>query len=382
MKKGLAVYGSTGTIGQNTLAIVRAFADRFSVVSLAAGRNLDALRPQIREFSPRVVAVSEERDAATLRTEFPEIECLSAEAGWRAGIEVPGVDVVVMGIVGFAALEPSLHAVRRGKTIALANKESLVVAGPLMKQALRESAAKVIPVDSEHNALFQLLEGTPREQVSTIVLTASGGPLLKKPDLPLEDVTPEIAIAHPNWRMGPKISVDSATLMNKGLELIEAHYLFDFRPEAIEVWVHPQSLVHGALWLKDNSCLAQLTKPDMRSSIGHAMAYPDRLPSVIEKLSLKDLSRLEFLEPDTTRFPCLRIAREALSAGPSHLVALNAANEIAVERFLKGEILFPHIPRVIQEVLERHRATPLPTLEDVLAVDRLSRDAAKQYPGR
>lgn len=373
MIKGIAVYGSTGTIGDNTLEIVRRFPDRFRVISLAAGRNIEKLRAQITEFSPQLVAVQDTDGAGQLRREFPKLTILTGEEGLRAGIDAAGVDTVVMGIVGFAALAPTLHAIRAGKKIALANKESLVVGGSLLRAELEKSKAQCIPVDSEHNALFQLLEGYPRHQVETVVLTASGGPLLRRPELPLEDVTPAIAVAHPNWKMGPKISVDSATLMNKGLELIEAHFLFGFPSEKIEVWVHPQSIVHGALWMTDNSCLAQLTKPDMKSSIGHALCYPERLPRVIPKLTFQEMAKLEFFEPDLVRFPALRLARQALEAGPSHLVVLNAANEVAVGRFLEGRLLFSQIPQVIEKALQRHERSPLPDLESLFALDAEAR---------
>lgn len=369
MRKVIAVYGSTGTIGENTLAIVRRFPERFQVASLAAGRNIDKLRAQIREFQPKLVAVQTESGAQTLRAEFPQLEVMVGESGLRAGIELNEVEMVVMGIVGFAALSPTLHAIRLGKDLALANKESLVVGGPLLKAELARSRTRCIPVDSEHNALFQLLEGQPKEQVETIVLTASGGPLWKRPEIPLEDVTPAMAVAHPNWKMGPKISVDSATLMNKGLELIEAHFLFGFASQKIEVWVHPQSILHGALWMTDNSCLAQLTKPDMKASIGHALSYPDRLNQVIPKLSFQDMSRLEFFEPDNQRFPALRLARQALESGPSYLVVLNAANEVAVERFLSGCLLFSQIPQVIEQALSQHPGEALCDLESLFALD-------------
>jgi len=372
-KKGIAVLGSTGSIGTQTLQIVAAFPEKFEVISMAAGRNLQRLREQIGQFKPRRVSVNSEIDAETLRKEFPDVDILSGEEGCLAAIRSPGVEVVVVGIVGFAGLAPALEAIRQKKTVALANKEALVVAGTLIREEARKHQALVIPVDSEHNALYQLLEGRDVSQVASVVLTASGGPLLKMPELPLEDVTPQLAVKHPNWSMGPKISVDSATLMNKGLEVIEAHFLFDFPEPQIEVWVHPQSLIHGALWLKDNSCLAQLSKPDMRSSIGYAMAYPQRLPEVIPKLTFEQMAKMEFYPPDLNRFPALRLAREALRAGPSYLVALNAANEIAVENFLSGKILFPEIPRQIEKALERHRPEPVTSLDVVFRLDQEAR---------
>lgn len=381
MSKGLAVLGATGTIGANTLEIVERFPGEFHLVALSAGRNIEKFREQVRRFRPRLACVQEETAARDLAREFPDTTVEYGEVGLKACVTHPDVDTVVMGIVGFAALSPTLEAIRAHKHLALANKETLVVAGSLLRKELLMSRARCIPVDSEHNALFQLLEGRSREHVSSLVLTASGGPLLRLPGLPLEDVTPEVAIAHPNWKMGPKISVDSATLMNKGLELIEAHFLFDFPPTQIEVWIHPQSILHGAIWLTDNTCLAQLSKPDMKSSIGFALRYPEKLASVIPKLSLRDMARLEFFEPDTRRFPALDLARHALSAGPSHLVALNAANEIAVELFLKGKLLFPQIAAVIDTVLASHAGVAVDCLEAIFEEDRKARVRAGEAAG-
>jgi 1-deoxy-D-xylulose-5-phosphate reductoisomerase len=380
--KGIAVMGSTGSIGTQTLDIVTSHPDQFRVISLSAGRNFEMLVAQIERFRPLRVAFADPTRLDDLRRLFPNVDISADERSLTDCVIQPEVDIVVMGIVGFAALAPTLQAIRAGKTIALANKEALVVAGSLLRREISQSSAKVIPVDSEHNALFQLLEGRDRSHVSKLVLTASGGPLLRQTQLPLEDVTPAIAIKHPNWKMGPKISVDSATLMNKGLELIEAHFLFDTPENDIEVWVHPQSIVHGAIWLKDNSCLAQLSRPDMRLSIGFALKYPERLEAVIPRLSLRDMSQLEFLEPDVKRFPCLELARQALRLGPSHLIALNAANEVAVQRFLEGHILFPDIPGTIAKTLDRHTATRVEQIEDVFTIDRESRELAMRSASR
>lgn len=379
---GLSVLGSTGTIGANTLAIVDRFPDRYRVATLAAGRNLDKIREQIARYRPRLVSVQEESDAKTLRREFSGVEVLHGNGGLTACVSHPDVRTVVVGIVGFAAMGPTLDAIRAGRRVALANKESLVVAGPLLREEIARHEATVIPVDSEHNALFQLLEGVPREQVSTVVLTASGGPLLRRPELPLDQVTPEIAVAHPNWKMGPKISVDSATLMNKGLELIEAHYLFDVPEEKIEVWVHPQSIVHGAIWLEDNTCLAQLSKPDMKSSIGYALAYPSRLPSVVDKLRFSDMTKLEFFEPDVVRFPSLKLAREALRSGGTVPVALNAANEVAVAAFLDRRLGFAQIPLVVGETLAETPAEPLRSLDQLYEEDARARKTAERLVAR
>jgi len=376
MVKGICVLGSTGSIGTQTLNIIERFPESYYVTALTAGKNLTLLREQIRKFNPAYVCVLDDKSRYVLAAEFPQIAFGYGEAGVIQAVKTPGSDVIVVGIVGFAALSPTLEAIRLNKRIALANKESLVVAGHLMNAETRRSGAEVIPVDSEHNALFQLLEGRRDQQIQSLVLTASGGPLLRRPELPLEDVTPALAIAHPNWKMGPKISVDSATLMNKGLELIEACRLFDVPQEKIEVWIHPQSIVHGAIWFEDNSCLAQLSKPDMRSSIGYALSYPRRIPAVIPKLTMQEMSRLEFSEPDNLRFPALLLARQALQSGPSHVVALNAANEVFVQAFLDGKLLFPQMATCIEEVLNRHLGSTIDDIPAVFEVDSQARAAA------
>lgn len=362
---GIALLGSTGTIGTFTLEIIRRFPEKFKVISLAAGKNISLLRDQVREFQPQFVSLVAVEHLSSLQHEFPQTRFLHGREGMKECVEQVEVDVVVNGIVGFAGLEPALFAIRANKIIALANKESLVVAGFLLRDELQKSKAQLIPVDSEHNALYQLLEGRKASDVDTLVLTASGGPFYRKPELNFADVTPEMAVKHPNWNMGPKISVDSATMMNKGLELIEAHYLFGFAEEKIEIWVHPQSIVHGAIWFKDNSCLAQMTKPDMKSSIGFALSYPEKLPQVISRFSFKEMHALEFYEPDEERFPALRLAREALRAGPGHLVVLNAANELAVSAFLQKQVGFHQITEIVERALNTYQPSPIHTLEDV-----------------
>jgi 1-deoxy-D-xylulose-5-phosphate reductoisomerase len=374
--RGVSILGSTGSIGTQTLAIIDKNRDRFHVVALSAGTNLKLLREQVRSFHPQLVSVKEPSAAALLAAEFPGLEVVWGDEG-NCTVAESSAEVVVIGIVGFAALLPTLKAIDAKKTVAIANKESLVVAGGLLRQHVEKSGSRLIPVDSEHNALFQLLERQPREHVRSLVLTASGGPLFRLPGLPLEDVTPDLAIRHPNWKMGPKISVDSATLMNKGLELIEAHLLFDFPQNQIEVWIHPQSILHGAIWLTDNSCLAQLSQPDMRSSLGFALHYPERLSEVIPKLSLKDMAKLEFFEPDVERFPALSLARAALAAGPAALIALNASNEVAVGRFLEKKILFPQMAQVIERVLEQAISEPPSTLEATFQLDAEARRQAE-----
>lgn len=372
MKRRLCILGSTGTIGVNSLALVDAHPNRFEVVSLTGGKNIALLREQIRKFSPKRVAVLSDSDAKTLQSEFPDLKVDCGQSGIFQCIE-ESVDVVVNGIVGFAGLAPAIHAIRHKRLLGLANKECLVAAGPLMRAEMEKSGAQVVPVDSEHNALFQLLAGVKGEDVESLALTASGGPFFRKPEIALETITPEQAIAHPNWKMGPKISVDSATMMNKGLEIIEAHYLYGFSEDKIEVWVHPQSIVHGAVRLKDGTLLAQLSVPDMKSAIGYSMTYPERLENSIRRMGFRDFANLEFCEPDIRRFKCLELARNALRLGPSHTLALNAFNEVAVEAFLNKRIGFHQIPLVIEKGLEKFLGMPVDTLEAIYSCDEAAR---------
>ncbi len=383
--KTICVLGSTGSIGQNTLGIVRQYPDRFRLFALAAGKNIDLLFQQTVEFRPKLVSVQDARLASQLQTKLKsnpacrQTEVVYGNGGIKACIHVPEVDTVVVGIVGFAGLRPTLDAIQAGKRVALANKESLVVAGPLLQRELKQHPSVLIPVDSEHSALFQLLQTIPRSEIRTVVLTASGGPLFRHPEIQLEKVTPEFAVNHPNWKMGPKISVDSATLMNKALEVIEAHYLFDVPVAQIEVWIHPQSLVHGAVQFRDNSYMSQMNRPDMKLSIGFALNFPERLPDVIPKLGLSEMGRLEFYEPDAKRFPALNFARWAFERGHSHLIALNAANEIAVQAFLDRKIVFSQIPEILRRCMDKHAGVPISDLEEIEAADRDARVTAESF---
>jgi len=377
----VAVLGCTGTIGRNALDVISRYPDRFQVGTLALRENIAEARGVIDRFRPRLVAVENERACASLQAEFPGIEFVSGPGAAEAAAAFPDVDTVVVGIVGFWALRPTFAAVRAGKRVALANKEVLVAAGHLLKAEMRRSGAEVIPVDSEHNALYQLLEGRRSEEVASLLITASGGPIWRRPELALEDVTPEIAVKHPNWRMGPKISVDSATLMNKGLELIEAAVFFDTPADRIEICIHPQSILHGAVWLTDNTCIAQLSAPDMRASIGHAMGWPERLPGVIPKLPFEQMSRLEFHPVDDSRFPAPMLARAAARGGGALPVALNAANEVAVQAFLDGRISFPRITRLVGEVVEHFPSVGVDGIEAVCAADEEARRMAGERLG-
>jgi len=376
MSQGLCILGSTGSIGQQTLQLVSAFPERFHVRSLACGNQIDVFRNQIIQFRPKAVSVASQDQAECLRNEFAGLSVYSGDDGMQRCLEVSGVDAVVVGVVGFCGLAPTLSAIKMGLRVALATKEALIVGGSLLQGALKESSAVLIPVDSEHNALFQLLNGRSPAEVDQLVLTASGGPFLVSKELDERSVTVEMAIRHPKWNMGPKISVDSATLMNKGLELIEAHYLFNQPESKIEVWIHPQSIVHGAIRLVDGSVLASMSLPDMRLSIGYALAWPARLEKIVDPLGFDQMHRLEFFPPDEARFIALRLARQAVQAGPSTIIALNAANEVAVEAFLRRQIGFHQIRSVWHEVLGEHQIVGIHALEDVFRTDEISRFSA------
>lgn len=380
--KNLAILGSTGSIGQNTLRVVECFPERFRVLGLTAGGNLDLLAQQIARFRPKVVSIKEDANRDALRRRLiesgvPAPELLSGCAGMIAVASDAEVDVVISATVGVAGLPATYEAVRRGKRIALANKEVLVAAGELVTAAAAHSGAEILPVDSEHNALHQCLRGGRREEVRRLILTASGGPFLHTPEAEMERVTPEEALRHPTWRMGSRITIDSATLMNKGFEVIEAHWLFGFRPDQVEVCIHPQSTVHSLVEFVDGSILAQLSVTDMRLPIQYALTYPERVASNRHYLGLEALRKLEFAPPDRRRFRCLDLAYQALEAGGTAACALNAADEVAVAAFLNGQISFPAIPRVIEETIEKTGAPPARTLEEILDCDREARRVAR-----
>lgn len=376
--KRLAILGSTGSIGCATLDVVARFPERFSVGALAAGRNLERLRAQIVAFRPALVAVAEESDARILSSEFPGLSVLSGEEGRIAAATHPGVTSVVAAFVGALGLVPTLRAVELGREVLLANKETLVAAGDLVMAAAARSGATILPIDSEHNALHQALRVGPPGSVRRLILTASGGPFRTKPAHELKNVTVAEALAHPTWRMGPKITVDSATMMNKGLEIIEAHHLFGLPGERIDVVVHPESRVHSLVEYVDGTLIAQLSLNDMRFPILYALAYPDRLPTPFGALDLVAVGALHFEAADAGRFPSLRVARAALREGGTVPAAMNAANEAAVEAFLAGALGFTAIPHVVEEVSEGEAARPhaLTCLDDVLFADRRARQSA------
>lgn len=380
-RQRIAILGSTGSIGLSTLDVLARHPDRFEVFAVAAHRNIEKLKQQCVEFSPRFAVVVDEASAQSLTEQLRSAGCSTeVHAGAQALESIaahPEIDVIMAAIVGAAGLRSTLAAARSGKRILLANKEALVMSGPLFMQTVREGRATLVPVDSEHNAIFQCMGGTATRGVKRVLLTASGGPFLRLAATTLKGVTPEQACAHPRWVMGRKISVDSATLMNKGLELIEACLLFDLPPSQIEVVIHPQSLVHSFVEYLDGSMLAQLGNPDMRTPIAHALGWPERLNSGVESLDLIRAARLDFEAPDVGRFPCLRLAREAAEASGTSPAVLNAANEVAVDAFLNRRLAFVDIPNVIECVMEQHRNVAVASLQDVFDADDWARNKAQ-----
>ncbi|HNQ81442.1 MAG: 1-deoxy-D-xylulose-5-phosphate reductoisomerase [Acidobacteriota bacterium] len=376
----IAVLGSTGTIGRNTLDIVRRHRRLFKVTALAAGSNRDLLLSQIVEFRPLLVSVGTDADAAALRRELgrrgPDI--LSGAEGASAAAAETSADLVVSAIAGFNGLRPTLAAVRAGKTVALANKESLVAAGGLLRREAKNSGAVFIPVDSEHSGIFQCLAGIDRGDIRSVVLTASGGPFLRIPLRELRRKTPEEALAHPRWTMGRKVTIDSATMMNKGLELIEARWLFDLAPDMIRVLIHPQSIVHALVELRDGSVLAQLSRTDMRIPIQYALTYPRRRDGFLPPLDLAASGPLEFSSPDERRFPLLKTARRVMGEKDSAAVAMNAANEIAVEAFLGARLRFNGIAETVEEALAGLRPRRLDSLDDIIEEDRRIRERTRR----
>jgi 1-deoxy-D-xylulose-5-phosphate reductoisomerase len=374
----IALLGSTGSIGVSTLALVREFPDRFKVQGMVAGTNLKLLARQIQEFRPKCVAIKNEGDVPGLRKLIgsAKVEILFGEAGASALASAPEVDVVLAAIVGGAGLMPTLKALIAGKEIALANKEALVMAGEIFVGAARAKGVRLLPVDSEHSAIFQCLQGNHRSEVDQIILTASGGPFLRTPVKRLEKVTVAQALKHPNWKMGQKITIDSATMMNKGLEVIEARWEFDMPPEKIQVVIHPQSVVHSMVRYQDGAILAQLGINDMRIPIAYALSFPHRLKGSWRPLDLTRQGELNFLPVEEKRYPALALANRALSAGATMPAVLNAANEIAVAAFLEGRIGFREIHRIIDKTMQRHDNKRAEAVGEVLEIDRWAREMA------
>ncbi len=383
--KPIAVLGSTGSIGRSTLKVVERFPERFAVKVLTAGRNVDLLAGQIERFAPETAVVLDRAACDALRARLGTgitTELLWGESGYEAAARHPDVETVVTGIVGAAGLMPTLAAIDAGKDIALANKETLVMAGEIVMARARASGSAILPVDSEHSAIFQSIGGHPHKEVQRLYLTASGGPFRRRPRHAFASITPREALDHPNWDMGRKITIDSATLMNKGLEFIEARFLFDFPADAIEVVVHPQSIVHSMVAFVDGSIIAQLGVPDMQGPIAYALSYPERLPLDLPLPDFVDIARLTFEAPDLERFPCLRLAFEACAGGGTLPAVLNAANEVAVYAFLDGTIDFSGIHAAIDDALQRHDHVARPTLDDIRAADRWARQTAADFASR
>ncbi len=395
MVKGICILGSTGYVGKNTCQILDHLADRYKVIGLSAGKNIRVLAQQIHHFRPKIVSVQDEKLGKKLRQRLQSegyLRRVKIVFGVSGMVEVathPKSDTIVSASHGITGLEATYRALEIGKTIALANKEILVVAGDLVTRLARKTKSEIIPVDSEHNAIHQCLRAGRKKEIQRLILTASGGPFLNTPQKQLREANPEQALKHPVWKMGGRITIDSATLMNKGFEVIEAHWLFRMPPESIQVLIHPQSIVHSMVEFVDGSLIAQMGVADMRLPICYALTYPDRISlgkatakGSSQRLSWSKMRRLEFRLPDHARFPCLGLALEALDVGRSMPCALNAADEVAVDAFLRRKIKFSDIPRVIRETMNRISQKDLKSLSDVLDCDREARIYARECLGR
>lgn len=374
MKKVL-ILGSTGSIGVNALNVIRKFPDRFSVAGLTVNSNISTLSEQIEEFNPEFVVVNNQSKAKELaKTLNRKIEIISSENGLVEAAKKYDYDILIGAIVGFAGLAPTLEAIKRGKRIALANKETLVVAGEIVTRLVAENGAEIIPVDSEHSAIYQCLVGENLNEVEKLILTASGGPFLNKEKSFFDNATVKEALNHPNWKMGSKITIDSATMMNKGLEVIEAHWLFGLPMDKISVVIHPQSIIHSMVQFVDGSIKAQLGLPDMKLPIQYALTFPERLSNDFERTNLPLINNLNFFEPDFNKFECLKLAYQALNTGGTSPCILNAANEVAVEKFLNGDIRFSEIPKLINKALDKIENHSNPDIETIIECDKLTRE--------
>ncbi|MBI4830531.1 MAG: 1-deoxy-D-xylulose-5-phosphate reductoisomerase [Candidatus Lindowbacteria bacterium] len=378
MTKGVTILGATGSVGRSALAVIESLPARFHVVGLTARANASLLLQLIERFKPRYAAILDDEQARVLAPKCPAgTRILGGADGVLSVAAASEADIVVSAIVGAAGLHPVLAAIRQGKTIALANKEPLVMAGGIITALARERGAVLLPVDSEHSAIFQCLRGNEDQKIRKIILTASGGPFYNTDAEALDNITPEQALDHPTWSMGAKISVDSATLMNKGLEVIEAHWLFGVDIEKIDVVIHPGSVIHSMVEFIDGSIIAQMGHSDMRLPIQYALTYPERIESQVKRLSITEASPLEFFPPSFDKFPCLGLAYEAAKVGGTMPAVLNAANEIAVEEFLQRRMRFCDIPGMIEHVMNEHTTVFDPTLGDVMAADRWARESVK-----
>lgn len=377
--KRISVLGSTGSIGMQTLEVIRSNRELFSLEAITANSSIDLLEQQVREFRPKLAVIYDESKYAELKSRIGTLtEVATGIKGLIAAATITEVDTVVTSIVGIAGLIPTYHAITNKKNIALANKETLVAGGRLIMSKAKENNVSILPVDSEHCAIFQSIGSNNKSEISKLILTASGGPFRTRTKEELNHVTLADALNHPNWKMGKKITVDSATLMNKGLEVIEAKWLFDVSVDEIEVCVHPQSIIHSMVEYVDGSVIAQLGLPDMKLPIQYALTYPNRLPMHGEKLDLTKYGTLTFEKPDTDKFPCLKLAYDALKAGDSACIAVNGANEAAVELFLNSKISFMDIPRLITAVLEKHETANNPTLDEIIEIDKWARNLTNE----
>jgi len=377
--KNLSILGSTGSIGCNALKIVEMFPQRFCVKALAAKTNTDLLAKQIEQFAPELAVVYDADNAQQLKQKLAtgtKVEILCGDEGYRAAASDGGVDIVLTAVVGAAGLVPTLAAIEAGKTIALANKETLVMAGEIVTMKAARKGVRILPVDSEHSAIFQCLEGHRKADLAQILLTASGGPFLNLPLDQFSNISTAQALNHPNWDMGPKITVDSATLMNKGLEVLEAKSLFDVSEDMIEVVIHPQSIIHSMVAYQDGAVIAQLGIPDMKAAIAYALSYPERLSLNQPLPDFSGKQDLTFRKPDLSKFPCLALAFQACRVGKTMPAVLNAANEIAVNAFLSNKISFTDIARIVDQAMEAHAVNPKPELADILAADQEARKKA------
>ncbi|MFA6810185.1 MAG: 1-deoxy-D-xylulose-5-phosphate reductoisomerase [Desulfoplanes sp.] len=380
--RSVTILGSTGSIGTSALKIIANHPEKFQIIGLAGAKNVHLLARQAVQFRPRVLGVLTDQLAAELRSMLPSgyaPEIVVGSAGYQAMAKDPDAEFILSAQVGAAGLAPTMAAAQAGKIICLANKESLVLGGHLIRKSCQEHGGIILPVDSEHNAIFQSLGGHDPHTLRRILLTASGGPFRTKSSTFLQTVTPAQALKHPNWSMGAKISIDSATLMNKGLEIIEAYHLFGVELATIEVVVHPQSIIHSMVEYRDGSILAHLGTPDMQIPIGYCLAYPTRMEHPLEHLDFAKIATLTFEKPRTDMFPCLNLACEALKAGPSHPVVLNAANEIAVQAFLDEQIPFMDIPHILEQALTDHRGQPMESLDAILDLDTKTRHDVQKY---
>jgi 1-deoxy-D-xylulose-5-phosphate reductoisomerase len=377
--KNLSILGATGSIGRNALNIVEMFPQHFSIKVLAAKTNTDLLAAQINQFAPRLAVVIDAESAQQLKQTLgagTKTEILYGDEGYRAAASYDGVDIVLTAVVGAAGLKPTLAAIEAGKTIALANKETLVMAGDIVTRAAARKGVQILPVDSEHSAIYQCLQGHRKSDLAQILLTASGGPFLNLPLDQFQDISTTQALNHPNWDMGPKITIDSATLMNKGLEVLEAKSLFDVSEDQIEVVIHPQSIIHSMVAYQDGAVMAQLGIPDMKAAIAYALSFPQRLPLQQPLPDFSGQQDLTFQKPDLAKFPCLALAFEACKEGKTLPAVLNAANEVAVNAFLDHKISFPAIARIVEMAMEAHSVRANPELSDILAADREARQKA------